>query len=56
MESVKAVFFDAAGTLFRVRGSVGYIYAEVARLPDSVDLLLYERKSFLGYLVIRLEL
>jgi putative hydrolase of the HAD superfamily len=35
---IRAVFFDAAGTLFRVRGSVGAIYAEVmerhgARLP-----------------------
>jgi putative hydrolase of the HAD superfamily len=42
MESVKAVFFDAAGTLFRVHGSVGHIYAEVARhfgiLADPVAL------------------
>ncbi len=35
---IRAVFFDAAGTLLRVRGSVGAIYAEVmerhgARLP-----------------------
>jgi putative hydrolase of the HAD superfamily len=28
--SLKAVFFDAAGTLFRVRGSVGQAYAAVA--------------------------
>ncbi len=28
---VKAVFFDAVGTLFRVRGSVGEIYWELAR-------------------------
>ncbi len=27
---VKAVLFDAAGTLFRVRGSVGEAYAAVA--------------------------
>ncbi len=31
MKFVKVVFFDAAGTLFHVRGSVGQIYAEVAR-------------------------
>ncbi len=31
MAPVKAVFFDAAGTLFHVRGSVGRIYAEAAR-------------------------
>jgi putative hydrolase of the HAD superfamily len=31
MGPVKVVFFDAAGTLFRVRGSVGGVYAEVAR-------------------------
>ncbi len=31
MRSVKVVFFDAAGTLFHVRGSVGQIYAEAAR-------------------------
>jgi len=30
MEPVSVVFFDAAGTLFRVRGSVGGIYSEVA--------------------------
>ncbi len=28
---VKVIFFDAAGTLFRVRGSVGEIYAGAAR-------------------------
>jgi putative hydrolase of the HAD superfamily len=42
MESVKVVFFDAAGTLFRVCGSVGHIYAEVARsfgiLTDAATL------------------
>lgn len=31
MRSVQVVFFDAAGTLFRVRGSVGRIYADAAR-------------------------
>lgn len=29
--SIKMVFFDAAGTLFEVRGSVGEIYARLAR-------------------------
>ena len=28
---IKAVFFDAAGTLFTVNGSVGEIYARLAR-------------------------
>src|SRR4051812_47470264 len=28
---VKAIFFDAAGTLFTVNGSVGTIYADLAR-------------------------
>ena len=28
---IKVIFFDAAGTLFRVRGSVGEIYAHAAR-------------------------
>ncbi len=31
MRSIKVVFFDAAGTLFHVRGSVGQIYANAAR-------------------------
>jgi putative hydrolase of the HAD superfamily len=31
MDSVEVVFFDAAGTLFDVRGGVGEIYARVAR-------------------------
>ena len=31
---LKAVFFDAAGTLFRVRGSVGRAYATVAARHD----------------------
>lgn len=31
MSGIKTVFFDAAGTLFDVRGSVGEIYARVAR-------------------------
>lgn len=30
MESVKMIFFDAAGTLFDVRGRVGEIYASIA--------------------------
>jgi putative hydrolase of the HAD superfamily len=30
MESIQAIFFDAVGTLFRVRGSVGGIYRETA--------------------------
>ena len=30
MEPIKALFFDAVGTLFKVRGTVGGIYAEVA--------------------------
>jgi len=28
--SLKVVFFDAGGTLFRVRGSIGEVYATVA--------------------------
>jgi putative hydrolase of the HAD superfamily len=31
INGIKVVFFDAAGTLFRVRGSVGEIYNRVAR-------------------------
>jgi len=31
LRSIKAVFFDAAGTLFGVNGSVGEIYALLAR-------------------------
>jgi putative hydrolase of the HAD superfamily len=31
LNSIQMVFFDAAGTLFEVRGSVGEIYARVAR-------------------------
>jgi putative hydrolase of the HAD superfamily len=40
---VKAVFFDAVGTLFSVRGSVGRIYWEVARdhgvraTPEAIE-------------------
>jgi len=30
LEGVEAVFFDAGGTLFEVRGSVGKIYSEIA--------------------------
>lgn len=39
----KAVFFDAVGTLFRVRGGVGQIYWEVAKpygvkaTPEAID-------------------
>jgi putative hydrolase of the HAD superfamily len=39
----KAVFFDAVGTLFRVRGSVGQIYWEVAKpygvraTPEAIE-------------------
>ena len=32
---VKAIFFDAAGTLFTVNGSVGDIYARIARDHDK---------------------
>ncbi len=38
MEGIRAVLFDAGNTLIRVRGSVGNLYAEVARrhgLPAS---------------------
>ena len=31
----KAIFFDAAGTLFTVNGSVGEIYARLAREHDK---------------------
>jgi putative hydrolase of the HAD superfamily len=31
LSSLKAIFFDAAGTLFTVNGSVGEIYADLAR-------------------------
>jgi putative hydrolase of the HAD superfamily len=40
---VKAVFFDAVGTLFRVKGSVGRIYRDLARghavraTPESIE-------------------
>lgn len=30
MNEIKAIFFDAGGTLFEVRGSVGEIYADIA--------------------------
>ncbi len=32
---IKAIFFDAAGTLFHLRGSVGQHYASVARQMDA---------------------
>ena len=44
----KAVFFDAVGTLFRVRGGVGQIYWEMARpyggtaTPEALDLAFHE--------------
>jgi FMN phosphatase YigB (HAD superfamily) len=31
MNKTKAIFFDAAGTLFHVCGSMGKIYSDVAR-------------------------
>jgi FMN phosphatase YigB (HAD superfamily) len=31
MKRIKAIFFDAGGTLFEVRGSVGGIYSRIAR-------------------------
>lgn len=31
MKQIQAVFFDAAGTLFTVRGSVGEIYCQIAK-------------------------
>jgi len=43
MRDIEAVFFDAAGTLFEVRGSVGRIYSAIARQygaetdPDALD-------------------
>jgi len=44
LRKIKAVFFDAAGTLFTVKGSVGEIYARLARehgkevaMPDLED-------------------
>jgi putative hydrolase of the HAD superfamily len=47
---IKAVFFDAAGTLFGVNGSVGEIYAHLARAHDkeiaAADLEAGFRRSF----------
>ncbi|MGK7906592.1 MAG: HAD-IA family hydrolase [Synechococcus sp.] len=43
MLNPKVIFFDAVGTLFRVRGSVGYVYSQIAAdfgveaKPEVVD-------------------
>ncbi|HUI73211.1 MAG TPA: hydrolase, partial [Spirochaetia bacterium] len=43
MMAIEAVFFDAAGTLFEVRGSVGQIYSMIAQRygihtnPDALN-------------------
>ncbi|MGC9504503.1 HAD-IA family hydrolase [Baaleninema sp.] len=37
MKRPKVIFFDAVGTLFGVRGSVGEVYAEVARREAQVE-------------------
>ncbi|MDC0835305.1 hypothetical protein CKA32_002442 [Geitlerinema sp. FC II] len=37
MKQPKVIFFDAVGTLFGVRGSVGEVYAEVARREAKVE-------------------
>jgi putative hydrolase of the HAD superfamily len=48
MTTARAIFFDAADTLFRVKGSVGAIYADVARRygslvgPDRVERAFHE--------------
>ena len=44
----RAVFFDAVGTLFRVRGGVGRVYWEIARpygvtaTPEAIDQVFHE--------------
>ena len=49
---IRAIFFDAAGTLFRVRGSVGAAYAAVAALHgvrvDAVRIEERFRSAFRG--------
>ena len=47
--SVHVVFFDAAGTLFRVKGSVGNVYlryAEKYGVPNSVDMAAKVNQGF----------
>ena len=46
---IKVVFFDAVGTLFRVKGSVGEIYlrhAEKYGVPRSVDMVTRVNQAF----------
>ena len=47
--SIHVVFFDAAGTLFRVKGSVGNVYlryAEKYGVPNSVDVAAKVNQGF----------
>ena len=46
---IKVVFFDAAGTLFRVKGSVGDIYLQYAEkygVPRSADMVTKVNRAF----------
>ena len=46
---IKAIFFDAVGTLFHVKGSVGHVYLSYAKkygVPDTPDMVESLNKAF----------
>ena len=46
---IKAIFFDAVGTLFDVQGSVGHVYVTYAKkygIPDTVEMVESLNKAF----------
>ena len=46
---IKAIFFDAVGTLFDVKGSVGAVYAQYAKkygVPDSAEMVMALNNAF----------
>jgi putative hydrolase of the HAD superfamily len=46
---IKAIFFDAVGTLFDVKGSVGQVYVTYAKkygIPDTVEMVTTLNKTF----------
>ena len=46
---IKAIFFDAVGTLFDVKGSVGAVYAQYAKkygVADSEEMVISLNNAF----------
>ena len=46
---IKAIFFDAVGTLFDVKGSVGHVYVTYAKkygIPDTVEMVTSLNRAF----------